>query len=848
VNNKILNMYARQAILVVTMDLSRWTKNIAIIRQRNKRNLRNLRSFILLILIVGLLHIICFDLTSCTSNGIVYVNGYMVTVTIRKPLQQNSIFSQQQQRFHKSQIRYRVRNTNNNDYLRLSPDEYSIRDVQEEQTKLSLIQALLQPQSDLIEIQLQGKAYLPSFWRGQNDTVQCAILTYPNVAEKTTNIPALVLPLNDNQNQWKLLSYTYDAHSNQQVNDQRQKSTTNRPSRIVLLGLNAALMNRDGGLFDNLPYSTWTIDPERTNIDFANNPIASKFHMGKRRAYNRLLSGIDSYGYRNRYNSYIKPIQLSPNSPSSSQVKNIFGTVQNTLSNFFYPIKPNISTNKVSDQDTIFARKQEIVADVESLLGDDSIGEMDESLESLSKRILGVRLKELEMDIAEWDYQIALARADDNELKELYYENYKSLSQVMYDEINLELTAVKERQGDNPAQMTGSTSIEAYISNASDNEKNLVGTEQQSAYNSQYDSCYAMFREIIRDQLNAEVIGTALEQISLLGDDNSSVLGGVLILRRLAPKKKIRLAGEDVVVIDNDETYGNDSIRGGETVLIECQPDEAIGMHLACSSTTSLGLFIEKDLLERSLCMVRRKGITSNTKKINDALWETIDPEISILMEGQALNQSSTDRVAPVRIARTSLPLYDRMMMDSKISKRKSQLFPTDNPITSLQEYDSLSMEGKVRTLMTLTNFNGKLPRPRVLRTNNRSSKSVSNRDALDDLLLPLIDEAVRNQYLIREAMDIGDLDRVQELEQAKSKKQIALENAQQARQLGLDDESEKWKNEADFYSTLRADSTQDVGSYSRFLDSDEWYERQRQEIAKGVDKSKFGSLLDGIE
>ena len=30
-------------------------------------------------------------------------------------------------------------------------------------------------------------------------------------------------------------------------------------------------------------------------------------------------------------------------------------------------------------------------------------------------------------------------------------------------------------------------------------------------------------------------------------------------------------------------------------------------------------------------------------------------------------------------------------------------------------------------------------------------------------------------------------------------------------------------------YSAIRADITQDEGSYSRFLDKDEWYERQRR-------------------
>ena len=56
-----------------------------------------------------------------------------------------------------------------------------------------------------------------------------------------------------------------------------------------------------------------------------------------------------------------------------------------------------------------------------------------------------------------------------------------------------------------------------------------------------------------------------------------------------------------------------------------------------------------------------------------------------------------------------------------------------------------------------------------------------------------------------------------------------------------------KWKKELQFLSTLRADMTQDEGSYSSFLDRDDWYERQRQQNAKKLDKKKFGNLLDGI-
>jgi PAB1-binding protein PBP1 len=142
-------------------------------------------------------------------------------------------------------------------------------------------------------------------------------------------------------------------------------------------------------------------------------------------------------------------------------------------------------------------------------------------------------------------------------------------------------------------------------------------------------------------------------------------------------------------------------------------------------------------------------------------------------------------------------------------------MFPTDNPIQSLDEYDSLSNADKAQTLTMLSNFDGKLPRPRVL---------------------------------IRDAEIRQDYDALEQLQSEKSRRQIAKEKAEQARNEGSDDVADWWENEADLYEGLRADITQDEGSYSRFLDKDEWYERDRLARAKRIKKSSFGTLLDGIE
>ena len=91
--------------------------------------------------------------------------------------------------------------------------------------------------------------------------------------------------------------------------------------------------------------------------------------------------------------------------------------------------------------------------------------------------------------------------------------------------------------------------------------------------------------------------------------------------------------------------------------------------------------------------------------------------------------------------------------------------------------------------------------------------------DPLDELLSPLIYESVRRQFLIRSAKERGNIDELDTLECKKSRKQMAKENIALAREEGEGELAAMWNKEDDFYWTLRADATQDEGSYSRFLD-----------------------------
>jgi hypothetical protein len=284
----------------------------------------------------------------------------------------------------------------------------------------------------------------------------------------------------------------------------------------------------------------------------------------------------------------------------------------------------------------------------------------------------------------------------------------------------------------------------------------------------------------------------------------------------------------------------NLTLASTETILVECDADEAIGMSL--TSENGIPLWMESSVWQRGSTMAQR--ISEGSRDSSGlGLWKTLDPELSVLMEGQALNQSVTERILPVRTPRGEPSRFDRLVFQQKRNTQqdvKLDLFPTDNQVTSLKQFDEMSNDDKARTLMSMSNFRGLLPRPRVQR-----SSSVN---ALDRLLLPLIDESVRTLYQIREARQQGDVERLTQLEASKSLRLQTRERAEEARQVGDEALAEEWEQEDEFLKSLRADITQDEGSYSRFLDRDEWYERNRQRLAKRVDKSKFGNLLDDIE
>ena len=733
--------------------------------------------------------------------------------------------------------------------------QQTIEEFRERQTRLALVEsqlalplASIQGEGNPSTISLQevfviGQALLPiSSQSGiQTDRLRaCVVLSVDESASSLHDskgndkaATAMLLPL-ASPAQLKLLTFAKANH---------------RPlSKSVLLGLNPLLVNRDGGLFDNLPWDLWSVDPQQRNYDAAGNPIAKKFHLGKRDAYNRLM-GKDWQGRSASIGNMALRLKYLLEETDEERVQAVKEKKK---------MKKAAAASQ-SSPPSMF----EIFADEEE---DSSV-----SKETLAQRILEVQIRELEMDLAEWDYQIAISRTgksdDQSTFSSLQSEREACRDQIENTKNQLQALFLEQRDNEFVSDSEKASSLVANILEnvaawTTDFGKNQAPYRGAIGYAPMldtqadiegsvlpYTSPYDLLREILDDQLNCEVIGAVLENTSLL--KGTLALGGALVLRRKTAQKKVNIAGEELEISDEDETFGNLGAKGGETMLVECDSDEALGMAL----TVGIPVQLEPGTWEQSNILVAPifsssdkngdKEIPSTSMQGTLPLWRTQDPELSVLVEGQARNESVTERTSPLRIPRTTTSLFDSIFVPTP-SGAPSGMFPTDNPIQSLDQYDELDDEGKARTLMSLSNFEGRLPRPRVLRKEKASRSSFVN--SLDDLLLPLIDESARRQYLMRDAELRGDTELLEELQNEKTQRQVAKEKAEEARARGEEDVAEWWDAEAELYGGLRADVTQDEGAYSRFLDRDEWYERTRKAQAKKIDKSKFGTLLDGIE
>ena len=612
-------------------------------------------------------------------------------------------------------------------------NEQKNSDIYQSKTQ-SLVRAALniEPTKTLVPIRLVGTVELPT--ASSTDTRLCLVLAEDKGGSSAGNAqPCLLVPL-IRDGYLKPIEAAY----------------TGLPlSEPDLLRLNANLVNRDQSLWDNLPWPLWTIDPNEQNRDAARNFIDPKFHMGKRDAYNVML-GKDWYTFQ-----------------SSSRAVSFLADQLRSIVNSKGSEAQESSEENSNDDDHVDEKNRNVLA----------------------QRLLEFQIREVEMDIAELDYQLAIARlTNPDQVGTLEFEREEILVGLeAFNEQLQELTTQEQQteREDSSASTNAATLMQRIL--------NLVDKREPAPYrgatgyapyqggddisSKEFTSSFEMLVNIVENQLQADVVGCVLENTSLL--DGTTVIGAAVVLRRKTARKDVSIMGTKYIVDDEEEDFGNTGIQGGETYVVECEADEALGLCLACPNVP---LQIETELWQPSIIVAELSKDEDDVAKSRGAVlptWKVLDTELSVLLEGQARNNSVTERVAPIRVPRTTVSLYDSMISqlsrsgDTPADEKDMELFPTDNPVRSLTQLDNMNDQDKAATLLSMSNFQGRLPRPRVVRQ-AKAMKGDAMNNPLDELLLPLIDESVRRQYLIREAKERGDTDLVRELESAKSSRQKA--------------------------------------------------------------------------
>ena len=230
--------------------------------------------------------------------------------------------------------------------------------------------------------------------------------------------------------------------------------------------------------------------------------------------------------------------------------------------------------------------------------------------------------------------------------------------------------------------------------------------------------------------------------------------------------------------------------NGSAALIVECFADEAVGLALAAG----VDVLTERSLLE-VFSRTARFGLERRTS------------------------------VAPLKM---------RLQVVDDLEPSIAQEVVADAPetIKSADEYEALGTQGKLRVLVKAEEFKrrrGKLPRPRVI-------NAAGCDEPVDELLIPLLDEAVRRDLAVEAALKRGDIAGAAALMAGKSKRHAARDRAAQASADGDLAGEIRARDDESVYTAIRADITQDEGSYSRFLDKDEWYERQRRRTTGAYD------------
>lgn len=641
----------------------------------------------------------------------------------------------------------------------------------------------------LIEVSFVGVGLKNFSSTAGNTSSECftCIFLAPAASQQQQQLKALAVPL-DPKNKVKFLHLLSSTYHNMPL------------SQASILTLNSLFINNDGGLFDNLPWKTWSLTGGHNStgdFDAARNRVHVKYRYGKRDAYQRFL-GKD-WPAKGSFLSWLKGSYDNPKESKGSPMKE-------TDANIFDQQARQVLIRRILELELEEAKS--MLAEAEQQLAIHCNREKNGSNTydnvATSQLLSHVALCKQKVQEAQqvWDLaQQTMEEPNKSKLEQFFVTQSKLIDNI-----------VSKQSKATSAPYRG-----AYGYTSKTTDKNNSNTRYP------YSDPFDLLIELIEQQLRSKIIAVALENTSYRVSEGIVQLGGVCIIQRQPPPKesrgriKIALETVDIPVQEEEELASNDDeVETGDVYVVECDAEEAIALSIAAGIPIS----IEKTLWESLNTRISTSRISRQEDNPADIL-----PKVHV--EAERYNSSLPYKAGDRKES------YDSKSFST--SGPSSARYETVENITTVEIYDSMSIEEKAEILLKRDFLSEQMPRPRVVLRNYHSGESFT---PLDRLLIPLIDESVRGEYFLREARRRNDVEVLEKLKKTRSKRQMAKEMAKLSRERGNSELAERWENEADFQKSLRVDVTQNEGSYSPLLDKDEWYERQRLAWVSRMKKS----------
>merc|ERR1712238_650220 len=410
----------------------------------------------------------------------------------------------------------------------------------------------------------------------------------PTISSQWKTTPALPLALptsRETSKPLKLLSFAF-----------RER----RISKSVFLQIASLLTNRDGAMWDNLPWAEWSVDPLLRNRNADGKMISKKYLLGKRDSYNR-MSGKDGEkeGEKNvidveaesKLAIKILQLRIKENQMKLAEAEQEYALLQTELGNFasdevliehYQTIRSatdrvsaalqSLEENEATLKALLEPNKKYEPTVLENILGDFLSGLFEIGLEdgTVAFDDAQILFKEFSSSLIEQENLLG-------DLDEIVKRENEITSGVVIKSVFDFLNGVIERESKNAPPYRGAMGYAPQIDTKEEMfEKSVLP----------YTSPYELLLEIIQEQLNSDVVGCVLENSSLF--PGTLVLEGAIVLRRRGRKKSIKIGGDEIELEDSDDDFGNDGVKVGSTFVVECDGDEAIGMALTCDLPISV--------------------------------------------------------------------------------------------------------------------------------------------------------------------------------------------------------------------------------------------------------------------